>query len=79
MSGRLTVEGNLAMGAYIGRDRVEAKAEPKRIRGLFPRLAERALELRVRGRVMERDTIALDGPTQRLPTGPAVRHAYPGE
>jgi branched-chain amino acid transport system ATP-binding protein len=39
--GRLTVEENLAMGAYTRRDRVEVKADRERVFALFPRLAER--------------------------------------
>jgi branched-chain amino acid transport system ATP-binding protein len=39
--GRLTVEENLAMGAYTRRDRVEVKSDRERVFALFPRLAER--------------------------------------
>jgi branched-chain amino acid transport system ATP-binding protein len=39
--GRLTVEENLAMGAYSRRDRAEVAADFDRVYGLLPRLAER--------------------------------------
>ena len=38
---RLTVEENLAMGAYIRNDRHEVRADLERIYALFPRLKER--------------------------------------
>ena len=43
--GRLTVEENLAMGAYSRRDRVRIAADFDRVYGLFPRLAERRRQL----------------------------------
>lgn len=39
--GRLTVQENLAMGAYVRRDRQAVRADLERAFGLFPRLAER--------------------------------------
>ncbi len=39
--GRLTVEENLAMGAYARADRPRIRADRDRVYGLFPRLAER--------------------------------------
>jgi branched-chain amino acid transport system ATP-binding protein len=39
--GRLTVEENLAMGAYSRRDHAEVAADFDRVYGLLPRLAER--------------------------------------
>jgi branched-chain amino acid transport system ATP-binding protein len=39
--GRLTVEENLAMGAYSRRDRARIAADLDRVYGLLPRLAER--------------------------------------
>jgi branched-chain amino acid transport system ATP-binding protein len=39
--GRLTVEENLAMGAYSRRDRAHIAADLDRVYGLLPRLAER--------------------------------------
>jgi branched-chain amino acid transport system ATP-binding protein len=39
--GRLTVQENLAMGAYVRRDRQAVRADLDRAFGLFPRLAER--------------------------------------
>ena len=39
--GRLTVEENLAMGAYTRRERVEVKSDRELVFALFPRLAER--------------------------------------
>jgi branched-chain amino acid transport system ATP-binding protein len=39
--GRLTVQENLAMGAYARRDRQAVRADLERAFGLFPRLAER--------------------------------------
>jgi branched-chain amino acid transport system ATP-binding protein len=39
--GRLTVEENLAMGAYTRRDRLAVKSDRDRVFALFPRLAER--------------------------------------
>jgi branched-chain amino acid transport system ATP-binding protein len=39
--GRLTVEENLAMGAYSRRDRAGISADLERVYGLLPRLAER--------------------------------------
>ncbi|MBI3935597.1 MAG: ABC transporter ATP-binding protein [Betaproteobacteria bacterium] len=38
---RLTVEENLAMGAYIRHDRAGVQGDLERVYGLFPRLAER--------------------------------------
>ena len=43
--GRLTVEENLAMGAYCRRDGVRIGADRDRVYGLFPRLAERCTQL----------------------------------
>ena len=43
--GRLTVEENLAMGAYSRRDRAGVTADRDRAYGLFPRLAERRRQL----------------------------------
>jgi branched-chain amino acid transport system ATP-binding protein len=40
--GALTIEENLAMGAYSRRDRKEIKQDVERVFGLFPRLKERA-------------------------------------
>jgi branched-chain amino acid transport system ATP-binding protein len=39
--GALTIEENLAMGAYARRDRVAVRADVERVFGLFPRLKER--------------------------------------
>ncbi|HEV7412128.1 MAG TPA: ABC transporter ATP-binding protein [Casimicrobiaceae bacterium] len=39
--GALTIEENLAMGAYSRRDRSEIKQDVERVFGLFPRLKER--------------------------------------
>jgi branched-chain amino acid transport system ATP-binding protein len=39
--GALTIEENLAMGAYSRRDRVAIKQDMERVFGLFPRLKER--------------------------------------
>ena len=39
--GALTIEENLAMGAYIRRDRDGVKADVERVFALFPRLKER--------------------------------------
>src|SRR4029453_10067752 len=39
--GALTIEENLAMGAYIRNDRAEIRADIERVFGLFPRLKER--------------------------------------
>jgi branched-chain amino acid transport system ATP-binding protein len=39
--GALTIEENLAMGAYSRRDRKEIKQDVERVFGLFPRLKER--------------------------------------
>jgi len=39
--GALTIEENLAMGAYSRRDRKEIKLDVERVFGLFPRLKER--------------------------------------
>ena len=39
--GALTIEENLAMGAYSRRDRKEIKRDVERVFGLFPRLKER--------------------------------------
>jgi branched-chain amino acid transport system ATP-binding protein len=41
MFGALTIEENLAMGAYIRTDRAGIKADADRVFGLFPRLKER--------------------------------------
>jgi branched-chain amino acid transport system ATP-binding protein len=43
--GRLTVEENLAMGAYCRRDRARITADCDRVYGLLPRLAERRRQL----------------------------------
>ncbi len=43
--GRLTVEENLAMGAYSRNDRARIAADRERVYGLFPRLAERYRQL----------------------------------
>jgi branched-chain amino acid transport system ATP-binding protein len=43
--GRLTVEENLAMGAYSRRDSARIKADADRVYGLLPRLAERRRQL----------------------------------
>jgi len=43
--GRLTVEENLAMGAYCRHDRAGITADRDRAYGLFPRLAERRRQL----------------------------------
>ncbi|MEK6594427.1 MAG: ABC transporter ATP-binding protein [Pseudomonadota bacterium] len=43
--GRLTVDENLAMGAYSRRDRAGIAADRERILGWFPRLAERRAQL----------------------------------
>ena len=43
--GRLTVEENLAMGAYCRRERGSVAADRDRAYGLFPRLAERRRQL----------------------------------
>ena len=43
--GRLTVDENLAMGAYSRRDRPRVAADRDRVYGLFPRLAERRTQL----------------------------------
>ena len=43
--GRLTVEENLAMGAYSRADRARIEADRERVYGLFPRLAERRRQL----------------------------------
>ena len=43
--GRLTVEENLAMGAYFRSDRVGIHADFDRVYALFPRLAERCRQL----------------------------------
>ena len=43
--GRLTVDENLAMGAYSRRDRTGIAADRERILGWFPRLAERRAQL----------------------------------
>jgi branched-chain amino acid transport system ATP-binding protein len=43
--GRLTVDENLAMGAYSRRDRAGIAADRERILGWFPRLAERRVQL----------------------------------
>jgi branched-chain amino acid transport system ATP-binding protein len=43
--GRLTVEENLAMGAYSRRDRARITADFDRVYGLLPRLAERRRQL----------------------------------
>ena len=45
MFGRLTVEENLAMGAYSGRDSTRIKTDADRVYGLLPRLAERRRQL----------------------------------
>jgi branched-chain amino acid transport system ATP-binding protein len=42
---RLTVEENLAMGAYIRDDRAGIRADLERIFGLFPRLKERRAQV----------------------------------
>ncbi len=42
---RLTVEENLAMGAYSRHDRPQIAADRGRVYGLFPRLAERRTQL----------------------------------
>jgi branched-chain amino acid transport system ATP-binding protein len=42
---RLTVDENLAMGAYSRTDRTEVAHDAGRVRGLFPRLAERRSQL----------------------------------
>ena len=39
--GALTIEENLAMGAYVRRDTAEIHADVERVYGLFPRLKER--------------------------------------
>ena len=41
MFGALTIEENLAMGAYVRTDRAAVKADVERVFGLFPRLKER--------------------------------------
>jgi branched-chain amino acid transport system ATP-binding protein len=43
--GRLTVAENLAMGAYLRRDRDGVRADTARAYALFPRLAERSKQL----------------------------------
>jgi branched-chain amino acid transport system ATP-binding protein len=43
--GRLSVEENLAMGAYCRADRSAVTADRERVYGLFPRLAERRSQL----------------------------------
>ncbi len=43
--GRLTVEENLAMGAYSRRDSTRIKTDADRVYGLLPRLAERRRQL----------------------------------
>jgi branched-chain amino acid transport system ATP-binding protein len=43
--GRLTVDENLAMGAYSRRDRATVAADRERVLGWFPRLAERHAQL----------------------------------
>lgn len=43
--GRLTVEENLAMGAYSRAERVAVAADRERVYGFFPRLAERQRQL----------------------------------
>jgi branched-chain amino acid transport system ATP-binding protein len=43
--GRLTVDENLAMGAYSRRDRAAVAADRERVLGWFPRLAERHAQL----------------------------------
>jgi branched-chain amino acid transport system ATP-binding protein len=43
--GRLTVDENLAMGAYSRRDRAAIAADRERVLGWFPRLAERHAQL----------------------------------
>jgi branched-chain amino acid transport system ATP-binding protein len=43
--GRLTVEENLAMGAYSRRDHAGVPADRERVYSLFPRLAERRRQL----------------------------------
>ena len=43
--GRLTVEENLAMGAYSRRDSTRIKTDADRVYGLLPRLAERREQL----------------------------------
>jgi branched-chain amino acid transport system ATP-binding protein len=45
MFGRLTVEENLAMGAYSRRDSTRIKTDADRVYGLLPRLAERRRQL----------------------------------
>jgi branched-chain amino acid transport system ATP-binding protein len=146
--GRLTVEENLDMGAYVRRDRAGIRRELERMYQLFPRLKERrrqtagtlsggeqqmlaiaralmsaprlllldepsmglaplmvqriydtirkvaaggvtvllveqnarvALELSVRGYVMESGTVALSGSAADLLNNPQVRQAYLGE
>jgi branched-chain amino acid transport system ATP-binding protein len=42
---RLTIEDNLAMGAYTRRDAAEVRTDYDRAYGLFPRLAERRRQL----------------------------------
>lgn len=42
---RLTVAENLALGAYIRRDKVQIAADLERLYGQFPRLKERAAQL----------------------------------
>ncbi len=42
---RLTVDENIAMGAYIRVDRAQIAADQDRVYGLFPRLAERRNQL----------------------------------
>ena len=42
---RLTIEENLAMGAYARRDKAQVRADGDRAYGLFPRLAERRRQL----------------------------------
>jgi branched-chain amino acid transport system ATP-binding protein len=39
--GALSIEENLAMGAYTRNDRAEVRADVERVYGLFPRLKER--------------------------------------
>ena len=41
MFGALTIEENLAMGAYVRKDRDAIRADVERVFGLFPRLKER--------------------------------------
>ena len=77
--GRLTVEENLAMGAYTRRERVEVKSDRELVFALFPRLAERRRQAAgtlsggeqqmlaiARAMMLEPKIILLDEPTEGL-------------